>query len=122
MDLPVDQGRAITPGTVIERIKLQNESQNLILWIVLAYLQKENVNFIGVDWSILAAGDMGYEYVARNNVPVAGTVLGALVDFLVDQGADVKSFHLMGFSMGAHVVAVAGWAVTRGKIPRISGN
>jgi Lipase len=85
-------------------------------------LQKENCNFIGVDWSIVAAGDMGYEYVARNNVPVAGTVLGALVDFLVDQGADVMSFHLMRFSMGAHVVGVAGWAVTRGKISRISGN
>ena len=45
MDLPVDQGRAITPGTVIERIKLQNESQNLILGIVLAYLQK--VHYLG---------------------------------------------------------------------------
>ena len=45
------------------------------------------------------------------------------VDFLVaNTGAPFSSIHLMGHSLGAHVVGGAGAAVTLGRIPRITGN
>ncbi|XP_057366814.1 inactive pancreatic lipase-related protein 1-like [Daphnia carinata] len=83
------------------------------------YLLREDCNFISVDWSILAAGD--YTFVAINNVPVAGAATGAFVDFLVNQGTPLSSFHLIGFSMGAHVVGNAGGLLVSGKLPRITG-
>ncbi|KAK4036457.1 hypothetical protein OUZ56_028511 [Daphnia magna] len=83
------------------------------------YLLREDCNFISVDWSVLASGD--YTFVAINNVPVAGAATGAFVDFLVSQGAPLTSFHLIGFSMGAHVVGNAGGLLVSGKLPRITG-
>ena len=47
----------------------------------------------------------------------------AFVDFLVEKaGAPLSSFHLIGFSLGAHVVGGAGAAITSGTLPRITGN
>ncbi len=43
------------------------------------------------------------------------------IDYLVDNGAPIESFHLMGHSAGAHIVGVAGAAVTSGRILRITG-
>nr|CAH0105478.1 unnamed protein product [Daphnia galeata] len=83
------------------------------------YLLREDCNFISVDWSVLASGD--HETVALINVPIAGAVTGEFVDFLVLQGTPIFSFHLIGFSMGAHVVGNAGATVTSGVVPRITG-
>ena len=44
------------------------------------------------------------------------------IDFLVaNTGAPFSSIHLIGHSLGAHVVGGAGAAVTLGRIPRITG-
>jgi len=44
------------------------------------------------------------------------------IDYIIElTGANVRDFHLIGFSAGAHVVGGAGAAVTSGRIPRISG-
>lgn len=44
------------------------------------------------------------------------------IDFLVENtGTSFGNFHLMGHSLGAHVVGGAGAAVTLGRIPRITG-
>ncbi len=72
-----------------------------------------------MDWSILADGE--YIPVANNNVPIAGSVTGDFIDFLVDYGASIDSFHLSGFSMGSHVVGIAGSSVKSGRLPRITG-
>jgi Lipase len=78
------------------------------------------LQFIAVNWSLLAAGD--FTVVATVGVPIAGTFTRSFVDFLIDQGAVIESFHLIGFRMGAHVVGIAGSMVTKGKLPRITGS
>ena len=48
----------------------------------------------------------------------------AFINFLIDNGAPLSSFHLIGHSAGAHLVGAAGATVrpVHGKVPRISGN
>lgn len=50
-----------------------------------------------------------------------GTMTGCFVNFLISQNADLSKIHLIGFSMGAHIVGRAG-ALTNGIIPRITGS
>lgn len=83
------------------------------------YLQTEDCNFIAVDWSVLARGD--FADVARTSVPIVGEVTGSFIDFLVEHGASLRSFHLIGFSMGAHVVAIAAKTTKMDMLPRITG-
>ena len=45
------------------------------------------------------------------------------IDFLVENTeTSFSSIHLMGHSLGAHVVGGAGAAVRLGRVPRITGN
>ena len=84
-----------------------------------SYLRHEDCNFFAVDWSVLAQGS--YSFVARNSVPIAGEFTGAFIDNLVDFGAPLDSFHVIGFSLGAHVAAAAVNKTTKGKISRVTG-
>lgn len=85
-----------------------------------AYLLREDCNFISVDWTTL--GSSNYVLVAVNNIPIAGSTTGAFVDFLFSQGTPLDAFHLIGFSMGAHIVGHAGAHMTStGLLPRITG-
>jgi Lipase len=56
------------------------------------------------------------------NVQPVGVLTGNLVNFLISQGADRLEFHLMGFSLGAHVVGRAGQTAFNNIIPRITGS
>ena len=59
------------------------------------YLQREDCNFISVDWSVMAAaGD--YNYVGTYYVPLAGNLTGEYINFLVSQGTPLSAFHLVG--------------------------
>lgn len=84
-----------------------------------SYLRHEDCNFVAIDWSVLAQGD--WPFVARNNAPIAGALTGAFIDNLVDFGAPLDSFHVIGFSLGAHVAAAAVNKTTKGKISRVTG-
>lgn len=57
---------------------------------------------------------------AAANVQAVGVLTGNLVDFFISQGADQNQFHLMGFSLGAHVVGRAG-LTANGRLPKITG-
>ena len=46
----------------------------------------------------------------------------AFIDFLIDNGAPLSSFHLIGHSAGAHLVGAAGASVTHGKVARVTGS
>lgn len=57
---------------------------------------------------------------SRASVEPIGIHLGNLIKFLLGQGAELKNFHLIGFSLGAHIVGHAGKSMS-GLIPRITG-
>nr|CAH0100867.1 unnamed protein product [Daphnia galeata] len=83
-----------------------------------SFLQREDCNFIAVDWQLLAMPPLYPKSVA--NVRPVGILTGNLVDFLISQGANRLRFHLLGFSLGAHIVGRAGSTATN-RIPRITG-
>ena len=85
---------------------------------VLEFLAKEDCNFIAVDWEELA-NNLNYYSSAANTQPV-GNLTGYFINFLIAQGTNVNNFHVIGFSLGAHVAGKAG-ALANGLIPRITG-
>lgn len=95
-----------------------SESNQINLIIITGFLEKENCNFISVDWRHLAAGPDYPRAVA--NVQLVGSLAGSFVKFLVLKGADLRRVHLIGFSLGAHVVGKAGQTMNS-EIPRITG-
>lgn len=77
------------------------------------------MNVIVVDWG-RAAG--GLYSTGVSNVPIVGQLVASLVDWLIEEGTPVSSFHLMGHSLGGHVAAIAARLVKGGKIPVVTGN
>ncbi|XP_023950731.1 pancreatic lipase-related protein 2-like [Bicyclus anynana] len=83
-----------------------------------AYLEKNDVNIIMVDWSPLSQGSYT---AAVSGVPKVGRDLGQFISFLTTTtGASLDNVHLIGFSLGAHVAGNAGRALG-GKVARITG-
>ena len=93
----------------------------MLILLLLEYLSREDVNVITVDWTALSSG-LNYPGIALNNVPAAGDYVGAFIDYLIEEGTPISSFHLIGWSLGAHVAGNAGEAVTAGLLPRITGH
>jgi len=83
-----------------------------------AFLAVLDVNFIAFDWG---KGAAGLYPVAAANAPLAGAFLGKVVDWLLAEGVPVENVHIIGHSLGAHVVGIGGRSVTRGKVPYITG-
>ena len=82
------------------------------------YLKRGDYNFITVDWENVAMAPFYIRAVI--NSEVVGELTGKFINFLVEQGADLKNFHVIGFSLGAHVAGRAG-ATVNGLLPRITG-
>nr|XP_026494770.1 lipase member H-like [Vanessa tameamea] len=81
-----------------------------------AFLENEDVNVIVVDWSELAA----HNYVtAKNGVVAIGEGLGKFINWLVSLGASYDRMHVVGFSLGAHIVGNAG-RYTESQVKRIT--
>lgn len=77
--------------------------------------------FAAVDWKELASNNF-YMVPARQTREV-GEYVAEMIDYLVQkQNADIKSFHLVGHSLGAHTVGYAGALTKSGRIPRITGD
>ncbi|VVC95500.1 unnamed protein product [Leptidea sinapis] len=72
--------------------------------ITAAFLATTDVNVIVVDWQELAAAN----YVtAVAGVPSVGQHLGEFVNWLIENGGGVwDNVHLVGFSLGAHIVLI----------------
>ncbi|XP_030753741.1 pancreatic lipase-related protein 2-like [Sitophilus oryzae] len=83
-----------------------------------AYLNVSDYNVIGLDWSVLCRT----EYVsAIRGARTAGDDLGEFIKWLVLNGVSLDDIHLIGHSLGAHVVGVGGSKVKDGKVGRITG-
>lgn len=81
--------------------------------ITSAFLAVQDVNVIVVDWNRLANG--AYTTAVRG-VPDVGRHLGLFIQWLFNNfGGNYNSLHLVGFSLGAHVVGNAGRTI--GMIP-----
>ncbi|XP_063626995.1 pancreatic triacylglycerol lipase-like [Cydia splendana] len=83
-----------------------------------AYLDKSDVNVIVVDWSRLALSDYA---TAALGVPAVGRGVGQFLRFLNQvTGARFDNMHLVGFSLGAHLVGNAGRELG-GQVIRVTG-
>lgn len=59
---------------------------------------------ISVDWGKIASQNYLY---AANRVRAVGALVGKMIDFLVDLGADTRNISVVGHSLGAHVAGLA---------------
>ncbi|KAG6441562.1 hypothetical protein O3G_MSEX001873 [Manduca sexta] len=105
------------PTKVIVHGWLRNQNLNINPTIRNAFLEKSDVNVIVMEWRLLALSDYS---TAALGVPAVGRALGQFLIFLNDvTEAPFDSMHLIGFSLGAHLVGNAGREI-EGKIARIT--
>ncbi|CAH1639576.1 unnamed protein product [Spodoptera littoralis] len=81
-----------------------------------AFLQDDDVNVIVLDWSRLA--NRGYTTAKRGTSEV-GRGLGRFVNWLAELGLSYERVHLVGFSLGGHLVGNAG-RETGSRVKRIT--
>ncbi|GBP13193.1 Pancreatic triacylglycerol lipase [Eumeta japonica] len=95
-----------------------NGNSNINPLITSAFLAIGDFNVIVVDWRALANSN----YVtAANGVPSVGQFLGNFLTWLINlTGSNWNNVHLVGFSLGAHVVGNAG-RQTGGRPVRVTG-
>ncbi|XP_074038497.1 endothelial lipase isoform X2 [Leptinotarsa decemlineata] len=83
-----------------------------------AYLETGDYNIFAMDWSVLCQ----FEYLsAVRGARIAGHYLGKFLNWLVQMGVPLKSIHLIGHSMGAHVAGIGGGNVDNGRVAKITG-
>ena len=99
---------------LIDRILIRYKS----LFHFTAYLNVSDINIIVVDWG--TAANVNY-ILASYNVAMVGRVLTEFLNFLISEGVSMDDVHLIGHSLGAHVVGIAGAYVKRGPIDTITG-
>lgn len=83
-----------------------------------AYLNVSDLNIIVVDWGNAA---MVNYILASYNVASVGRILTEFLNFLIEEGVSMDDVHLIGHSLGAHVVGIAGAYVKEGPIDTITG-
>jgi len=83
-----------------------------------ALLERQDCNFISVDWQKLAAGPNYHR--AVGNVRPVGVATADLINFLNKFGTAQEKFHVIGFSLGAHVAGKAASSVDF-PITRVTG-
>lgn len=85
-----------------------------------ALLDAGDFNVIALDWNI-GASSLNYALVVSRAAPT-GRFLATFLDFLHQNTLiDFPRVHVIGFSLGAHVVGHVGKSVTRGQIDTILG-
>lgn len=85
-----------------------------------ALLDNGDYNVIVLDWN-LGASSLNYALVVSRAAPT-GRFLATFLDFLHQNALiDFARVHVIGFSLGGHVVGHVGKAVTRGQIDTILG-
>lgn len=86
--------------------------------ITAAFLSAMDANVIVVDWRGLASSNY---FTAMAGVPSVGQHLGNFLIWLINTaGGNWNNVHLVGFSLGAHIVGNAG-RTTGGRPSRVTG-
>ena len=84
-----------------------------------AILYQEDVNVIQINW--VKGANVEYDH-AASNTRIVGAQVGYLINLLMEvRGAKAEDFHLIGFSLGAHVAGFAGKKVQEGGKKKIVG-
>lgn len=116
----LDQYDGSLPTKIIIHGWMSSDEDPIIQSIKDNYLSVSDMNVIGVNWQHIA-DNKNYLKAAFQTREV-GEFTAQLIDYLVvNKGADLNTFHLIGHSLGAHTVGYAGSFVKSGRIPRISG-
>ncbi|XP_029727440.2 lipase member H isoform X1 [Aedes albopictus] len=85
-----------------------------------AYLQRQDMNVLVVDWGPLAQDTLYFR--SASATKDVGRHVGSLIDRMVaERGTRLDSVHIIGHSLGAHTSGFAGRAVNSGSVSRISG-
>lgn len=84
-----------------------------------AYLEAQNVNVITVDWSC-TANSIWYFWVANETKAIGGQVASFLDGLNRLYNVSSEHFHLIGHSLGAHVMGIAA-SKTNGSVYRVTG-
>nr|XP_012216705.1 PREDICTED: endothelial lipase-like [Linepithema humile] len=71
-----------------------------------AYIKHDDYNIIVVDWSKISKRPYVW---ASKHVKVVGEYVATMIDFLHKRGMDLSQTILIGHSLGAHVVGLAGY-------------
>lgn len=94
--------------------------QIIIVFFYLAYLETQDYNLIGVDWSENAKVNW-YPFEIKG-IRIVGRLVADLINVLIQQKlVSYENVHLIGHSAGAHVMGIAGANVIGGKVGRITG-
>ena len=84
------------------------------------YLASGDFNIISVDWAKLA-GPSPFYFTCAENAKRVGAYVGEFIEFMVAElGAEIKSFHPIGFSLGGQLVGFIGKRL-EGQLSRITG-
>ncbi|KAI5643784.1 lipase domain-containing protein [Phthorimaea operculella] len=96
----------------------QSATSDVNTVLVPAFLQGEDLNVFVYDWS---RGASVINLNAPENAVASGFSLARAIDWICQMtGASPNRFHLVGFSLGAHLVGVAGRNVQTGRIAYIT--
>jgi len=101
--------------------------------IVSAFSKRDIPNFICVSWEKLCGpnmmnqsllqplGELSYPIIIKQSSLIVGTRIAKFLSFLVDNrfASDFGSFHLIGHSMGAHVMGIAGYLIRKDRGRRV---
>ncbi|RZC35443.1 inactive pancreatic lipase-related protein 1-like, partial [Asbolus verrucosus] len=94
-----------------------HKHREIIARLRLVLNRSEDANVIVVDWARLAG--LIYFNAVNHTLPV-GNYVGQFLQFLENNSVDLKTVHIIGHSLGAHISGIAG-ACVGGRIGRITG-
>jgi len=91
-----------------------------VCMIFIAYVDTGGYNVISVDWSSIA-DNIIYHKPAVLTSSVGNVIAKFLDNMIAYTGTQASDIHLIGHSLGAHVMGSCGFNLKSGKIGRITG-
>ncbi|XP_017285628.1 phospholipase A1 member A [Kryptolebias marmoratus] len=102
---------------IIHGYRAPGTKPSWVIELAQALLRAQDVNVVVVDW--VYGASFAYNVVVENYKEVA-LEISVLINQLLNHGCKPESFHLLGFSLGAHVAGFVG-TLFEGKVGRITG-